>query len=268
MYLNASLLNNAGNDFRVWSLFFGVSAICHFIAFIIVITAPVNTHQRSFVPSVINVDLVSIPTQRPAGTVKDITSVRQKKKKVVQSSSKNAVTIDKKTSTKKKAKKSLKKKTYKSSKVVDSAIRNIEKKVEDSRPDHLDRVFDRLRGKVEKDAFLNNGRLPSGRGLSGKRAITRLEIYNAEIFSLIQKNWALPLQFAGRDAELETKIGMKIMPDGEIRDIWFDKKSGDGSFDDQAEKAVLKSNPLPSLPPEFTEPYYEIGLRFTPSGLK
>jgi colicin import membrane protein len=58
------------------------------------------------------------------------------------------------------------------------------------------------------------------------------------------------------------------MPDGEVRDVWFEKKSGNAYFDDSAFKAVKKANPLPQLPKGYLRPFYNLGLIFTPSGLK
>ncbi len=58
------------------------------------------------------------------------------------------------------------------------------------------------------------------------------------------------------------------MQNGKIKDIWFEKKSGNSYFDESAFKAVKKSDPLPKLPKEYFKPYYNLGLIFTPSGLK
>jgi colicin import membrane protein len=67
---------------------------------------------------------------------------------------------------------------------------------------------------------------------------------------------------------LEAVLAIKILRNGEIEDIWFDKKSGNVYLDDSAYKALVKSNPLPPLPNDYMRPYYKIGLRFGPKGLK
>jgi len=67
---------------------------------------------------------------------------------------------------------------------------------------------------------------------------------------------------------LEGVVIMKIMRDGEIRDIWFEKRSGNTYFDDSVLKAIKKSNPLPPLPDGFLGPYYDVGVRFSPSELR
>jgi colicin import membrane protein len=72
----------------------------------------------------------------------------------------------------------------------------------------------------------------------------------------------------GGRTDLEAVLVIKIMPNGEIQDIWFEKKSGNSYFDDSVYKAVKKSNPLPPLPKDYQRPFYNVGLVFTPSGLR
>ena len=93
-------------------------------------------------------------------------------------------------------------------------------------------------------------------------------IYQAEIQYRIQKNWAFSQQLAGESTELEAILAIKVLRNGEIEDIWFDKKSGNAYLDDSAYKALVKSNPLPPLPTDYVRPHYKIGLRFGPKGLK
>jgi len=82
----------------------------------------------------------------------------------------------------------------------------------------------------------------------------------------VNKNWVFSENMTKRRFNLEAVIVIRIMPNGEITDIWFERKSGDKYFDDSAYKAVIKSNPLPALP--FGYGPYKVGLRFTPSGMK
>ena len=84
----------------------------------------------------------------------------------------------------------------------------------------------------------------------------------------IESKWVFNEQLVGGRTNLVSVIVIKIMPNGEITDIWFEKKSGNSYFDDSVYKAVKKSSPLPPLPREYTRPYYELGLIFTPKGLK
>ena len=94
-----------------------------------------------------------------------------------------------------------------------------------------------------------------------------MDIYMIEIQYRIQKNWSFNEQLAGGRTDLEAWPAIKIMPNGEIKDIWFDKRSGNSYFDEQAKKAILKSDPLPPLPKGYWRSYFEVGFHFTASGL-
>ncbi len=108
----------------------------------------------------------------------------------------------------------------------------------------------------------------AGFGLAGRGISAALEYYKQNIIpNRINNNWAISEHLLGRRFGLEAIMVIKIMPNGQIADFWFEKKSGDRYLDESAERAVRKSNPLPPLPGDFTGSYYEVGLRFTPSGL-
>jgi colicin import membrane protein len=61
-------------------------------------------------------------------------------------------------------------------------------------------------------------------------------------------------------------LKIKILANGEIKEIRFEKRSGNRYLDESAYKALMKTNPLPPLPKGFK--LYEVGLIFTPKGLK
>ena len=71
---------------------------------------------------------------------------------------------------------------------------------------------------------------------------------------------------ADQRTDVEARLMIKIMANGEIRDIWFEKRSGNRYLDDSAYKAVMKSSPLPALPRGYQ--FYTVLLGFTPSGLQ
>jgi len=182
---------------------------------------------------------------------------------------------------KKKIKTSLKKKTFKPTKVVKSAIARIEKETEKSRPKPVAEAIDRLKNKVGKTEAIarlkskvgtgesgNAKGVPGGSRVGNTKVLGLIDIYRTEISYHIEKNWAFNEQLADGRTDLVAVLVIKIMPDGEIRDVWFEKKSGNNYFDDSAERAVKKSNPLPQLPKGYLRPFYNLGLIFTPSGLK
>ena len=186
-------------------------------------------------------------------------------------------------SEKPKIKTSLKKETFKSTQAIKNALNRLEKQVEETRPaDPLASALDRIKSKVEKteaatakspsketaSGQASGGGGGGGTGGTGAFGIQPIDFYRSLLPDHINNNWVFNEQlFSGR-TDLVSVIVIKIMQNGEISDIWFEKKSGNSYFDDSVFKAVKKSNPLPPLPKEYTRPYYDLGLIFTPKGLK
>ena len=67
---------------------------------------------------------------------------------------------------------------------------------------------------------------------------------------------------------LEAIVVIKINRQGKIVKKMFEKKSGNVLFDQSVTEAIEKANPLPPLPPDYTQPYHEIGIRFRWSGTR
>jgi colicin import membrane protein len=228
---------------------------------------------------VINVALVSLPS--PGETVAAEGPTTAPAAKTVRPSSPAAtgdrVAVD---PGEKKEKQSLKKRTFKASKVVKSAISNLEKKAEESRPDPLKAALERLQKEVEATGSppgkKGAQKLPgqTGPGMENgseagiQRALELIDIYRVEIAYRVQKNWAFSESLAGGRADLVVELAFNVLPDGEIRDIWFDKRSGNAYLDESAKKAVMKSNPVAPHPPGINQPYVTVGLRFTPEGVR
>lgn len=245
--------------------------------------APSFKMERMSTLSVINVSMVTLPVQdkRPAPARQLPVQAKLQTSKffpktaseVYQEPSK-AVSVE----PKKKIKKSLKKETFKSSKMIKRAITRLEKKVEEARPDQITQAIDRLRDKVQKTGEFDKQKhqalqgkgpaMPGAAEPGGKRVLELLDIYRIEVAFHIQKNWAFSEQLAGGRTDLVAELAFTVMPSGEIKDIWFDKRSGNRYLDESAKKAVLKSNPVRPHPPGVTKPSVIVGLRFTPKGVK
>lgn len=269
------------NDFRTFVIFFTVSTICHVVFFGMLIVVPAFKMERTSTLSVINVSMVTLPasekTPEPAGRPK----IETRKQKITPKTLQTSKGYQKQTSAvstapKHKIKTSLKKKTFKSSKMVKRAISRIEKKVEEARPDQIIQAIDRLKDKVGKTGELEKQKqnavkgpaIPGDSQPGRKRALELLDIYRIEVAYRIQKNWAFSEQLAGGRTDLVAELAFTIMPDGEIRDIWFDKRSGNSYLDESAHKAILKSNPVRPHPKGVVRPVVTVGLRFTPKGVK
>ncbi|MCP4116825.1 MAG: TonB family protein [Desulfobacteraceae bacterium] len=170
-----------------------------------------------------------------------------------------------------KKKRALKKKTYRADKVLSSARKTMEKNIaqsaEKKAQDALGKAFSRLAKEVEKKGGSRPLANVSGSGAKGDRSdYTAIDLYNLELMYRIRQNWAFSERLAKADKALEARVLIKILKNGQIRDVWFETRSGNHYLDESALKAVKKSSPLPPLPKGYTS--YEIGLKFTPSGLK
>lgn len=254
-----------------------VSMICHLFFFAVLIFLPTYQPRRSLSTPVIDVSIVSLPP-KPEAPREPPQTAALKESKASNSVTKAATETPVKQ--KKKApesispspkefqpKASLKKKTFKSEKVVKQAISEIEKKVDQTRAQPVLTAIEELKRDVGNNQETDTD--ATGKiHLQGKKTLEAMDIYKAEIPYHIQKNWVYSEQLAGETTELVAWLVIEIMPDGHIRDIWFEKRSGNRYFDDQAFKAVKKSNPLPPLPKTYLRPFFNVGLRFTPSGLK
>ncbi len=184
-----------------------------------------------------------------------------------------------------KEKKSLKKETFQPSKVVRSAIEQLEKQAEDSRAKSVSDAIARLENEVANTSprvgssensqsrgggggGTGSGARGTGPGSGGGGGVgSAMEVYNGLIYYHIQKNWAFSEQLARGQSNLKTSVGIKISSNGEILDIWIDKKSGNPYLDESAIRAIQKSNPLPPLPREIGFYDYKVGFNFTPEGL-
>jgi len=263
-----------------------VSSICHLLLFAILIFFPDRAWDRKSPPSFINVSIVTLPTvekgptpydkppiepEKHATTQKKRSTTTAKAIPVAAKKPSEAISVQKKM---KKPKRSLKKKTFKTAKVVKSAIDNIEKRVEDSRPDQITRAMDRLRDQVKKSGTAEQKKHQGETGsrtLEGTGSTQVLElivIYQHDIALQIENNWVFLEQLAGGRTDLVAELAFTVMPSGEISDIWFDKRSGNKYLDDSAKKAIMKSNPVRPHPSGIRKPYMTMGLRFTPKGVQ
>ena len=272
--------------FAYWA--FGLSFIVHLVFFGAFVAA--NKHKPGRMPktSVINVSLVASP-QKAAGAktaVKKTVAAPKAKTSKKKETQEKTVTVAPKpvkkapeVSISNKPKVSLKKKTFKASKVKKSALKDIEKKVEKTSSERITSALDRLKEKVEEQEVEKRletedasaqpaaGAGSEGTGQGG-RVGELIDIYRVEIAYQIQKHWAFPEQLAGGRKDLQTLMVFKVMPNGEIRDLFFTDRSGNTHFDESAFRAVMKSNPVDPHPAGIIRPYVQMGLRFTPEGVK
>lgn len=104
---------------------------------------------------------------------------------------------------------------------------------------------------------------PSG---SGKKNYKPIDLYNMVLASAINQNWVFNERLANMESSLETRVVITILKNGQLRDIFFETRSGNAYLDESAEKAIQRALPLPELPKSYST--YTVGLIFTPKGLK
>lgn len=175
-----------------------------------------------------------------------------------------------------KVKTSLKKKTFKP-KEVKKPVQKVKKPAETPKEDSVSDALRKLQEKVKADEQSGRhktnalGGSTQGTGDSsaaGRRRAEMIDLYRFEIAQRVQKNWAFSEQLAGPDKNLMASLVFKVMPNGEIRDIFFIDRSGNEYLDDSAYRAVSKTNPAPPHPKGLVESFVDVGLRFTPEGIR
>jgi colicin import membrane protein len=268
-----------------------ISITIHMVFFGWVILSPAA--KKPDIPfkrdQVIDVNMVNMPASpEPALSAKE-TVAEKRSKPPTTPSKKDAVVIPDKPKPevkkavsiapkKPKIKTALKQRTFKPKEIKKPIHKIVKKPPEPEEKPETD-VFKRLREKVQADeasgrysASLSNKDQATGQGTQGDAASRRraelIDLYRLEIAKRVNKNWAFSEQLAGHDKNLMASLVFKVMPDGEIRDIFFIDRSGNQYLDDSAYKAVIKTNPAPPHPKGLVESFVDVGLRFTPEGIR
>ena len=109
------------------------------------------------------------------------------------------------------------------------------------------------------------GGSPWGSLSGGSSALeSRLSDYYDSIWEKIKKEWTLPENLPKGRTTLEATIVIVIDREGKVQKSWFERKSGNGLFDQRAMRAIKKAEPLPPIPKEFSDNTLEMGFRFHP----
>lgn len=267
---------------------FSISVSAHLLLLGLIFFSPDWKSEPTFIPTVVNVQMVDLndlaapPAQKQAPSKEKAPVVEEKERDTAKVSvqkveSKQTPEISV-APPRKKTKKALKYKTFKSKKVIKNALKRVEKKVDTQPPKPLEDTIKRLREKVAKEGKPAPGVASAKQsGSAGKtgvygrgtqKEIELIDLYRLEIAYAINKNWAFAEQLSGGRDKLMASIAFKVMPDGEIVDIFFTDRSGNQYLDDSAYKAIVKSSPVKPHPAKLSRPYVEMGLRFTPEGVR
>ena len=94
-----------------------------------------------------------------------------------------------------------------------------------------------------------------------------MQIYVAEVYSLIKSNWHYPPELASGRAP-ESTVVLMVKSDGTILKTRFEKRSTDALFDESVLKAIERSNPLPPFPEGYRMTHDEFYINFSLKDLK
>ena len=94
----------------------------------------------------------------------------------------------------------------------------------------------------------------------------KMKVYYSVVWSMIKEKWALPEGILP-DENLEAILEAKILRNGSVSHLSFEKNSGNRYFDESAIKAIKKAGPFPPLPEWLDERYIDLGIRFHSSEL-
>jgi len=115
-------------------------------------------------------------------------------------------------------------------------------------------------------AGITAGGSPSGTG--GNAAFNaRMYAYYRLIWARIKKQWTISPGLLPRE-NIGAVIHVRVLRNGDVEEIRFEKRSGNRYFDESALRAVRKASPFPPLPEGTGEGEVEMGIRFHASELR
>lgn len=249
-----------------WRIAFASSIGLHIVLCVVVLLfTGVNYNSRKL-PDVIDVDLTWLPA--PAA-VKQTTGVAKKKVKAVKKKSrkkiKKAVKKKKIVLPAKKKRKKIKKKVAKSNDIINDAIKRLKKDLDKTKPDKLAERMKQLENEIKTtDRSLADERSPEQTLGKTGGANSLSARYSNYVKVAVQENWAFSESLAGGGKNLLTTISFIVMPDGEIRGVKIEKKSGNSYMDSAASMAVVKSSPVNPFPPGMNKRHIEVWADFSP----
>lgn len=143
--------------------------------------------------------------------------------------------------------------------LINTAISKIESKMKTE--EHLDRALANLESKAGKSEGDSGAPAGGGRFGGGLPGGTAMQIYQAEVESLIKSNWHYPVALDNKK-DLEAIVLLLVKSDGTIMKSRFDKRSQNVLFDESVLKAIERSNPLPPFPENYRRSHEEFEISF------
>ena len=121
----------------------------------------------------------------------------------------------------------------------------------------VDRAIEEIRKKLNSEM---NSTSPSSQE-DNAESNAKLDAYYNLIWSRIKGKWMLPQGILARE-NVEAIIQAKILKNGAVTDMSFEKRSGNRYFDESAMKAIRMASPFPPLPDSVRDSSIDLGIRF------
>ena len=95
----------------------------------------------------------------------------------------------------------------------------------------------------------------------------KMKAYYAIIWERIKGQWVLPPHIL-EGKNVVAIIHLRILRNGTVTDVNFEKRSGNRYFDESTMKAIEKAGPFPPLPERIRDDSIEVGIRFHSSEMR
>jgi colicin import membrane protein len=267
-----------------WGAMLIISLVLHLAVFSLIFFVPERMPTRKIRGTVYEVNLVQLPSKRPARVDE---SVKAKGGKSVNISKKTTparriVTPKKKTEkpvviakrTVSRKKQEAKKPEVPPSKRIEKALSKIKKEVksQEDASRRIDQALSKIEKKVKADddehisqaisELEKRGPGMPAKGFAGGPPVTgiAIELYRRDVEDWIKGHWSYPVALDKEN--LEAIIVVKAKSDGSILKWWFTKKSSNAMFNQSVLKAVEQSDPLPQFPPGYRVTHEEFEITF------
>ncbi|MBN2539498.1 MAG: TonB C-terminal domain-containing protein [Deltaproteobacteria bacterium] len=149
-------------------------------------------------------------------------------------------------------------------KSLDTPVRET-KTLKKSPDEKVNTAIEDIKKKVASATATKEASRPTPSGDSSEMNM-KMKVYYSVVWSMIKEKWALPEGILS-DNDLETIIGARIVKNGSVVELNFEKRSGNRYFDESALKAIKKVGVFPPLPEWVHEGHIDLGIRFHSSEL-
>lgn len=145
------------------------------------------------------------------------------------------------------------------SELIEKAVSKIEREVKSEQ--HLDNALAKLESKADESKSSPGSQPGEGSGGEGNLGSTIMQIYRADVESLIKSNWHYPVAMDSQK-DVEAVVLLMVKRDGTILKSSFEKRSGNALFDESVLNAIDRSDPLPPFPESYTRSNEEFEINF------